>query len=223
MAFEMTRNRIVTIVAAVVIIAAALFVIYDLNGKSLDLSDRETRIIVTNSMDGSTHPAYWFECTNPDADKTHQFTNEDSLTECKICHSPVTRHDVSIDKIPVNDLVMIHKMNNGEKQSIHVGDVISFVNPSTNLLTVHRVVKINCDSEGNSVSFVTKGDNATQDPYPVNIDKVQGVVVGDSQVLGAIVHFAQGSTVLLIMIIVILIVIVSVVRDIFRMRRNDRS
>lgn len=49
------RNKVrlaVYIVAVVAVVSAALYVVYDLNGQSLDLSDREARIIVTNSMDG---------------------------------------------------------------------------------------------------------------------------------------------------------------------------
>ncbi len=44
-------------IAAVVIVAAlaavSVYTVYDLNGGSLDLSDREVRIIVTGSMDGN--------------------------------------------------------------------------------------------------------------------------------------------------------------------------
>lgn len=55
-ASKFTKKRIVTIAVVVVILAAVLYVVYDFNGKSLDLRDRETRLIVTWSMDGEDQP-----------------------------------------------------------------------------------------------------------------------------------------------------------------------
>ena len=46
------RKRLAYIGIALLAVAACVFIIYDLNGGSLDLSGREIRIIVTDSMDG---------------------------------------------------------------------------------------------------------------------------------------------------------------------------
>ncbi len=48
-------KKIKTTITAVIVVAIVVFsvyTVYDLNGKSLDLSDRQVRIIVTGSMDG---------------------------------------------------------------------------------------------------------------------------------------------------------------------------
>jgi len=46
-------KTIATTVVVVAIVAVAAYTVYDLNGKSFDLSDREVRIILTGSMDGN--------------------------------------------------------------------------------------------------------------------------------------------------------------------------
>lgn len=51
-----SKKRIITIVAVIVILAAALYVFYNVNGHSLSVSDRETRVVVTGSMDGDPQP-----------------------------------------------------------------------------------------------------------------------------------------------------------------------
>ncbi len=48
------KIKTVAAVAVVAVIAiVSVYTVYDLNGKSLDLSDREVRIIITGSMDGN--------------------------------------------------------------------------------------------------------------------------------------------------------------------------
>lgn len=46
----------ITAVAVIAVIVFSVYTIYDLNGKSLDMSDREVRIIVTGSMDADDQP-----------------------------------------------------------------------------------------------------------------------------------------------------------------------
>jgi len=49
-------KKIATLVAVVAIIAAALYVVYDFNGHSLDLSNRQALVVVTDSMAGEPQP-----------------------------------------------------------------------------------------------------------------------------------------------------------------------
>ena len=46
------RKTVVIIAVAVALAALTVYVFYDMNGHSLDFSDREVRLIVTDSMDG---------------------------------------------------------------------------------------------------------------------------------------------------------------------------
>ena len=49
---KLTPRTVVAIAAAIVIISIGVYVFYDLNGHSLDPTDREAIIILTDSMDG---------------------------------------------------------------------------------------------------------------------------------------------------------------------------
>ncbi len=50
---EKKTKNIATVIVVAAIAIVSVYTIYDLNGNSLDLSDREVRIIVTGSMDGN--------------------------------------------------------------------------------------------------------------------------------------------------------------------------
>lgn len=123
-----------------------------------------------------------------------------------------------ISTIPVNSMVMIEHLGQDRLGSVKVGDVLAFQH--TGRLTIHRVAEIYTDSDGKVTGFKTIGDIyiGTGHYETPSADEVIGVVVGVSPTLGKIVHFAQTSTVYLIMILVILAVMISVVRDILRRR-----
>ncbi len=184
MGFELTKKRIVSIVAVVIVVAAALVIVYDFNGKSLDLTNREVRVIPTNSMDGE----------------------------------PQTQYE--IQTIPQWSLVMIKLLNSDEeKESVKVGDVITFKSPTTKLLTVHRIVEISEDG-----GITTQGDNkSSQDPDTLSYSQVLGIVVGVSPWMGQIVHFVQSSSILLALIIVVLAVMVWVIFDIVKIMKKSKA
>ena len=48
------RGTVLFAIVLVVIVAASLYAFYDFNGKSLDMSDRQVLLIVTDSMDGDS-------------------------------------------------------------------------------------------------------------------------------------------------------------------------
>ena len=183
----LTKKRLIVIAAVIVIIASTAVFLYNFNGKSFDFSDRETRIVITDSM-ASNNPA-----------------------------------EYDIGCIPVNSLVMIEKLSTKEKQAIQIGDVVSFVH--TGKYTIHRVLEVYTDVDGNVTGFKTMGDKYRSDPTPIHyeepsVDSVIGKVVGESPTLGSIVHFAQTKTILLALMVVIVIVMVSVVFDIVKIRRG---
>ena len=183
MGFELTKKRAVSIAAVVIVVAAALVIVYDFNGKSMDLSDREVRIIPTTSMAGEPRTEY------------------------------------EVQTIPQWSLVMIHLLKTQEqKETVKVGDVVTFMSPSTGLLTVHRII----DITGGVIT--TQGDNKSSADYPtMSYSDVQGVVVGVSPWMGQITHFVQSSALLLALVIVVLAVMVWVIFDIVKITRNNRQ
>ncbi|MBQ3685390.1 MAG: S26 family signal peptidase [Candidatus Methanomethylophilaceae archaeon] len=49
---EVGRGFYIKVGLVLLLVLASVYLVYDLNGSSLDLSDREVRLIVTDSMDG---------------------------------------------------------------------------------------------------------------------------------------------------------------------------
>lgn len=47
-----SKGFYIKVVLAILVVVVGVYFVYDLNGSSLDLSDREVRLIVTDSMDG---------------------------------------------------------------------------------------------------------------------------------------------------------------------------
>ena len=89
-----------------------------------------------------------------------------------------------IETIPVDTLVMVHKISDSEKEDIQVGDVIQFW--YAGLLDHHRVVENNVEEH----YMVTKGDNSSTTEH-VSYDKIRGVVVGTNHLLGQVFIFVR--------------------------------
>lgn len=121
-----------------------------------------------------------------------------------------------ISTIPVNSMVAIKHLSGDELGSVEIGDVLAFQH--TGRLTVHRVAEIYTGPDGKVVGFKTIGDVyiGTGHYETPSSDDVVGVVVGVSPIIGKVVHFAQTSTVYLIVILVLIAVMISVVRDMLR-------
>lgn len=208
------RTGFIAIGIAVAVLAVSAYVAYDFNGKSFDFSDRETRIIVTGSMDGNEHPSHWYSCG--------ECGYESLFPECPDHpDAQMAKHDIAVKSAPLHSLVMIKHLDSDGVNSLHVGDVISFDNGR---LTIHRIIDIRKDTEGNIIQITTKGDAVSASDSPITVDKVHGIVVGESGWMGQLVHFAQSKTILLVMIIVILFMIFTAVRDIINIRtKKNRS
>ncbi len=80
--------------------------------------------------------------------------------------APLITHDsVVFEKVPASS------------DEIHVGDVISFYEPSEDAVVLHSVIEI-VEQDGN-IFFRTKGiANSEADPWLVSFDNVKGIMVG---------------------------------------------
>ena len=137
--------RPLTILAIVAIIAVPVVTFYDFNGHSLDISDRQVVLVVTDSMDGDVH-------------------------------------DYDIGSFPANTLVMVEHLSYQEKRFLRIGDVISYYDGD--MLIHHRIVKVEGDT------FYVHGDN-NHSTDKVNIDDINGVVVGTNVWIGHATSFVQ--------------------------------
>lgn len=219
---QLTKKKIIAIAVAVVVVATALYTVYDLNGKSFDLSGREARIVVTGSMDGSTHPDGYWHCDDCGAEWIPKILKVDptQCTHCSSTHIKKVAESFSIGRIPVHALIMTKLLGTDEKDSIALGDVLSFQYSGRE--TIHRVIDIQRDSNGHIVALTTSGDNVSGTENPTLAD-VHGVVVGESPLIGNIVNFVQSSFILLLLVIVILGVMISVIRDMYKMSQADKK
>ena len=59
----MRRTTVIALAVVLIVVICSLFVFYDLNGHSLDPTDREIRVIITDSMDAG--PTDWEISTIP--------------------------------------------------------------------------------------------------------------------------------------------------------------
>ncbi|WP_444240961.1 signal peptidase I [Eshraghiella crossota] len=74
-------------------------------------------------------------------------------------------------KLPVNSLITVQKI---DPQEIKVGDIVTYILNSNNILVTHRVVEIDSAKQ----TFTTKGDaNTSNDSAPVHWGNVVGKVV----------------------------------------------
>jgi signal peptidase I len=101
----------------------------------------------------------------------------------------------------VGDLVIIQGVTPSQ---IKVGDIIVFDSPPSPYPTVHRVVRIQNQSQ-NKTSFVTKGDANADEDAPVSEDLVHGRVIYRIPILG---YLALDPSISIVLILVIVVVIV---------------
>ena len=118
-----------------------------------------------------------------------------------------------IETIPVDTLVMVHKISDSEKEDIQVGDVIQFW--YAGLLNHHRVIENNV--EGHYV--VTKGDNSPSTEN-VSYDKIRGVVVGTNHFLGQVFIFVKVYVLFILVLIAVLYIASRLMEEIILERRE---
>ena len=94
--------------------------------------------------------------------------------------------DYEISTIPVDSLIMSHKLSAEEKTGLKIGDVITF--HQDGIIKVHRVVMVFPDG-----SVITKGDANILPDAPVPSGDIVGKVVGVSPTVGKAVSAVKGA------------------------------
>ena len=128
-----------------------------------------------------------------------------------------------IPTIPKGSAILISKLRvQSDIDALKDGDVILFFNIGDSRDTVHRIVpgSIIRDVDGHITHVTTHGDN-TSSTEEVDVQYIQGKVVGVSPFMGQVIHFVQSSVLLLGLIVVVIIVMISAVWDIYKIKRNS--
>jgi signal peptidase len=102
--------------------------------------------------------------------------------------------------LEVGDLVIIQGVPASE---IQVGDIIVYDSPLFTYPVVHRVIRIQNETQ-DKISFITKGDANAGEDAPVSEDSVHGRVIYRIPILG---YLALDPSIPVIIIVAILIVI----------------
>jgi signal peptidase len=121
--------------------------------------------------------------------------------------------------IDSGDLIIVQQV---DSSTVGVGDIIAFFDPEStnNSVVTHRVTEVL--SEGDSLSFKTKGDvNNTEDSLAVPSENLVGIYRTKFSGVGNVAMFMQTTTGLVVCVIVPLILLVAV--DVIRHRQFERQ
>lgn len=118
------------------------------------------------------------------------------------------RTDSMYPEIQSGDLIIC---NSADAEDIQVGDVISFIDPTGNGMSIvtHRVVEIT-EAEG-EVQYITKGDsNNARDAVPVTAEDLVGIYT-DIRIpgLGNVVMFMQSTPGIIVCVVCPLLLLVT--------------
>lgn len=127
------------------------------------------------------------------------------------------------------DLISIKLIDEAQAKKLEVGDVITFntryLESDKFVLNSHRIIEINTDSEGNVISYVTKGDNnELKDGSAVSISDVVGVYQGKASGIGHVFLFMGSTTGFFVCIVLptLLIVVYCVVNLILVIKKEKK-
>ena len=84
-------------------------------------------------------------------------------------------------------LIFVKKLSASDKNNLEEGDVITFL--TDGVYVTHRIVSVNKNSSGDSVSFVTKGDANNVSDGAIPAQNVFGKCVGSIAGLGGFMLF----------------------------------
>lgn len=84
-------------------------------------------------------------------------------------------------------LIFVKKLSASDKNNLEAGDVITFL--TDGVYVTHRIVSVNKNSSGDSVSFVTKGDANSVTDGAIPAQNVFGKCVGSIAGLGGFMLF----------------------------------
>ena len=125
-----------------------------------------------------------------------------------------------ISTIPIDSMIMVHRLSDAQKDELRVGDVITFTQDG--ILKTHRIISIDQENK----KMVTKGDaNPTADPA-IDYSDISGKVVGVSHIVGQAVTvvknlFTQSIWIVLLVVVVIITMIYSVIEIVKMLREKE--
>jgi signal peptidase len=147
------------------------------------------------------------------------YTNADEVPKLN-GYSPLIVLTGSMEPtIDSGDLIIVQQV---DSSTVGVGDIIAFFDPEStnNSVVTHRVTEVL--SEGDSLSFKTKGDvNNTEDSLAVPSENLVGIYRTKFSGVGNVAMFMQTTTGLVVCVIVPLILLVAV--DVIRHRQFERQ
>ena len=146
MAEPHVRNKnkvIVSVAVVVVIVAASLYVFYDFNGRSFDISDRQALLIVTDSMDGdvtdqeiNSFPSNTFVMVKHLSDSEKQALVEGDVISFR--YSGVLDHHRIIETNFEENYVITHGDNTHSTEKVYLSEINGKV-VGTNVWLGHTV------------------------------------------------------------------------------------
>ena len=95
-------------------------------------------------------------------------------------------------------LIFVKKLSASDKNNLEAGDVITFL--TDGVYVTHRIVSVNKNSSGDSVSFVTKGDANSVTDGAIPAQNVFGKCVGSVAGLGGFMLFLLTPTGILLFV-----------------------
>ncbi len=123
----------------------------------------------------------------------------------------------NIQSIPVNSMIMIHKLDDAGKKNLKVGDVIAFWKGSE--LYTHRIIAINADEQ----TVTTRGDNTSSEDPPVPMSNVYGKVMGVNTPIGIVAEYIRANPVVSILIVVLAFIAVCAIEYAVKEIRNEKK
>ncbi len=147
------------------------------------------------------------------------YTNKDEVPKLH-GYSPLIVLTGSMeDTIESGDLIIVQKIDSTD---VNVGDIIAFFDPESvsNSVVTHRVTQI--VSEGNTISFKTKGDaNNVEDSFLVPSSSLVGVYKTKLSGVGNMAMFMQTTTGLVVCVILPMVLLVGI--DVIRHRQFEKQ
>ena len=119
----------------------------------------------------------------------------------------------SIETIPINSLIEVHKLHGDSSGYVKVGDVIGFYSESLGGNIYHRVIQIDTANG----RYVTHGDaNKVGVNESVPFEKANGIVVNTNQDAGLAVSFVKANLLYLVAIVVLSLVMAEAISTLIK-------
>lgn len=147
------------------------------------------------------------------------YTNKDAVPSIGGIFPLIVLTDSMYPGIQSGDLIICRQV---EPETLQVGDVISFFDPSGNgtSIVTHRIMEIT--EEDGELAFFTKGDaNNVQDRLAVKADKVSGVYMTRIPKAGNVAMFLQTTAGLIICVVLPMVLLIGF--DLIRTRRFEKT